>query len=270
MLKRRVVSSLILFLILWLVIFILPVWSCMLTVVVLIGLGLNEFFNMARKKGIPIYKYFGIVIGCLIPITTYLRLRLTTEIEFIVITAVCLAVFLLQFTRRKTDQALIGIATTVFGIFYISWFFSFMVKLRMVPPAGLDGRFLILYLLIVTKSGDIAAYFIGTAFGKHQLIPRISPKKSVEGAIAGVITSFITAIIFRSFIPSIELIHIFILGIFLSVLSQIGDLSESLIKRDCHVQDSGLFFPGLGGVLDSLDSLLFATPIFYFYLKLIS
>jgi phosphatidate cytidylyltransferase len=144
-----------------------------------------------------------------------------------------------------------------------------MIKLKIAPPRGLDGSLLIAYLLLVTKSGDIAAYFAGTAFGKHYLIPRISPKKSVEGTAAGIVTSFIMAIALKGLLPQVHIAHIIIIGAILSTISQIGDLSESLIKRDCKVKDSSSLFPGLGGMLDLIDSLLFTTPIFYFYLKLI-
>lgn len=269
MIRYRIISSTLLLIFLWLLIFILPTWVYAVAVVAAVGLGLYEFFNMVSKKGIPIYRYFGIIIGCLIPVTTYLQFRSSAEIEFVLIAAVCFCVFLLQIARRKTEYALVGIATTFFGIFYIGWLFSFAIKLRILPPLDMDGRFLILYLLLVTKSGDVAAYFIGTFFGKHQLIPRISPKKSVEGAIAGCIVSFIVAIGFRSLLPAVSIAHICIIGMLLSLVSQVGDLSESLIKRDCQVKDSGSLFPGLGGVLDLIDSLIFATPIFYFYLRLI-
>jgi len=269
MLRDRLISSFFWIIFLWLVVFIVPQWFFAVTVMVIVGLGLYEFFSMAAKKKILVYKYFGIITGCLVSISTYLRFRPTAEAEFMLITTACLMVFLLQFTRRKTDQALVGIATTIFGIFYISWFFSFMIKLRIAPPMGLDGRFLVLYLLLVTKSGDVAAYFCGTAFGKHQLIPRISPKKSVEGTVSGVIVSFLVAFFLRGLLPGVAISHILVIGLILSLLSQVGDLSESLIKRDCQVKDSGPFFPGLGGILDLIDSLLFTTPIFYFYLKLI-
>ncbi|NQT91051.1 MAG: phosphatidate cytidylyltransferase [Candidatus Omnitrophica bacterium] len=268
-LKSRVLISVTLIAFLWFGIFNLPSWVFLLVIVALVGRGLYEFFDMVARKNILVYRYFGIVIGCLIPVFMYLQFEPTEGTEFMLMTAVCLAVFILQFRRRKTEQALVGIATTVFGIFYISWLFSFMIKLRFMPPHGFDGRFLVLYLLLVTKSGDIAAYFIGTYFGKHQLIPRISPKKSVEGTVGGLIASFLAAVIFRGFLPSVNITHIFILGFLLSILSQIGDLSESLIKRDCKVKDSGTFFPGLGGMLDLIDSLLFTTPIFYFYLRLL-
>jgi len=270
MLGHRVINSALLIIFLWLLIFILPIWIFAIAVVGAVGLGLYEFFNMVSKKGIPIYRYFGIIIGCLIPITTYLQFRSSAEMEFVLITAVCFCVFLLQIARRKTEHALVGIATTFFGIFYIGWLFSFAIKLRMLPPLNMDGRFLVLYLLLVTKSGDIAAYFIGTFFGKHQLIPRISPKKSIEGAVAGCLVSFIVAIGFKSLLPDVSIIHICAIGLLISLVGQVGDLSESLIKRDCQVKDSGSLFLGLGGILDLIDSLIFTTPIFYFYLRLIT
>jgi phosphatidate cytidylyltransferase len=269
MLIQRVIGSALWAFILWLVVFILPEWVFAFSIVVLIGLGLREFFDMVSKKGILVYKYFGIVTGCLIPVTTYVQVTPSAEMEFVLMTAVCLCVFLLQFTRRNTEQALVGIATTILGIFYVGWFFSFMIKLRVVPPMNMDGRMLILYLIIVTKSGDIGAYIIGSLFGKHQLIPRISPKKSVEGTVAGVVISFSTAVLFKGMLPAVSIANIIAIGAILSLTSQIGDLSESLIKRDCGVKDSGSFLPGLGGILDTIDSLIFTTPILYFYLKLI-
>lgn len=269
MLRHRAINSALLIIFLWLLVFILPIWIYTIAVVAVVGIGLYEFFNMVSKKGIPIYRYFGIIVGCLIPVTTYLQLRSSAEIEFVMITAICFCVFLLQIARRKTEYALVGIATTFFGIFYIGWLFSFAIKLRILPPLGMDGRFLILYLLLVTKSGDITAYFIGTFFGKHQLIPRISPKKSIEGAVAGCIVSFIVAVGFRSLLPAVSIINICAIGLLLSLVGQVGDLSESLIKRDCQVKDSGSLFLGLGGMLDLIDSLIFTTPIFYFYLRLI-
>ncbi|MFC1808456.1 phosphatidate cytidylyltransferase [Candidatus Omnitrophota bacterium] len=269
MLKHRTLSVIVWILLIWFSVFIAPGWLFITISVLLIGLGLFEFFNMVSKKGIPVYKYFGVIIGCIIPISMYFEFKPSEGSQFLLMTAVCLAVFLLQFARQKTEHALVGISTTVFGVFYISWLLSFMVKLRVAPPYGLDGRLLVIYILLVTKLGDVAAYFFGTAFGKHQLIPHISPKKSVEGTIAGFLTSFFVAISFKWLIAPVGIVHVLCLGLLLGILSQIGDLSESLIKRDCKVKDSGFIFPGMGGMLDSADSLLFTTPIFYFYLKLL-
>jgi len=269
MLRQRIVGSALWVLILWIFIFLMPTWVFASSIIVIVGLGLYEFFDMVSKKGILVYKYFGIITGCLISLTTYVQVAPSAEMEFVLMTTVCLCVFLLQFTRRNTEQALVGIATTILGIFYVGWFFSFMIKLRIMPPLNMDGRLLILYLIIVTKSGDMGAYIIGTLFGKHQLIPRISPKKSVEGTIAGLIISFGAAVLFKDMLPAVSIVHIFVIGILLSLTGQIGDLSESLIKRDCKVKDSGFVFPGLGGILDIIDSLIFTAPILYFYLRLI-
>jgi phosphatidate cytidylyltransferase len=267
-LNQRIIGLVLWILILWIVIFLVPAWVFAVCISMMVGFGLYEFFDMVSKKGILVYKYFGIITGCFIPLTAYMRFAPSAEMEFIFMMTVCLCVFLLQFTRRKTEQALVGIATTIFGIFYVGWLFSFMVKLRIMPPLNMDGRFLILYLIATTKSGDIGAYIIGTFFGRHQLIPRISPKKSIEGTIAGSIISFSVAVLLRGLLPAVSIINICIIGVLLSVVGQIGDLSESLLKRDCKVKDSGSIFPGLGGVLDMIDSLVFATPIFYFYLRL--
>jgi phosphatidate cytidylyltransferase len=268
MLSHRIIGLALWIIVLWIVIFLVPGWVFAISISVLVGFGLYEFFDMVSKKGILVYRYFGIITGCFIPLSAYMRFAPSAEMEFIFIMTICLCVFLLQFTRRNTEQALVGIATTVFGILYIGWFVSFMVKLRVLPPLSMDGRFLILYLIATTKSGDIGSYIVGTFFGKHQLIPRISPKKSVEGTIAGSVISFLVAVSLRNLLPAVSFVNICVIGLLLSVVGQIGDLSESLLKRDCKVKDSGFIFPGLGGILDMIDSLIFATPIFYFYLRL--
>jgi phosphatidate cytidylyltransferase len=121
-------------------------------------------------------------------------------------------------------------------------------------------------VLLITKLGDIGAYIVGMRFGKTPLIPRISPKKSVEGSIGGLLFSISGALVSKAFLH-FSYLHLISMGIFLGILGQLGDLSESLIKRDCEVKDSGNIFPGLGGVLDAIDSLLFTAPAFYFYIS---
>jgi phosphatidate cytidylyltransferase len=156
-------------------------------------------------------------------------------------------------------------SVTLFGILYISWFFSFIIKIKYLP----HGAGLAAFLIAVTKGGDMGAYVIGSIFGKHALIPRISPKKSVEGLIGGLLISMGIAVCAAPFLSHyIKFYHFLILGLMLGVLGQLGDLAESLIKRDCGVKDASMAFPGLGGALDVLDSLLFATPVFYFYSRM--
>jgi len=225
--RQRIFISIIWILAVSAIIFLLPAWCFTVVIVLIIAMAMFEFFTMIQKKDLPVYSFFGIIVGCLLPVSIYFKFEPTQKWEFLLITTVCLTVFLLQLTKRKTDNATSGIAVTIFAIFYISWFFSFLVKIRVSDLVVPDGRMLVSFLLIVTKIGDVGAYFFGRYFGAHQLIPRISPKKSIEGAIGGFLCSFLGAFLCSKLMPQIELIHIAILGILLGVLGQIGDLSES-------------------------------------------
>jgi phosphatidate cytidylyltransferase len=250
-----------------LAVFFFPNWALALLVSAFIGLGLYEFFSLAEKKNIFVYNYFGIIIGMLVPIIVYLQKGnegyFTLEPFFIVIA--CLFIFVLQFARRDSSQALASIAVTMFGLLYIAWFFSFFIKLKFLP----HGTLLVSFLILVTKMGDVGAYIIGRSIGRHSLIPRISPHKTVEGTIGGLAFSVATALASKSYLPEFSYAHLVILGILLGILAQVGDLAESLLKRDCGVKDSGTNLPGFGGVLDIMDSLLFTVPIFYFYVQVL-
>jgi phosphatidate cytidylyltransferase len=127
---------------------------------------------------------------------------------------------------------------------------------------------LLVAVLMMTKLGDIGAYFIGSRFGRHLLLERISPKKTVEGSVAGLIFSVIGGLFCKPFLPFTYL-HMGVMGLLCGGIGQLGDLSESLIKRDCQVKDSGKLIPGMGGILDEIDSLLFTAPAFYFYMSVI-
>jgi len=242
-----------------------------ITVILLLTAGgLYEFFYLIKKKDIPIYSYVGIFIGLLIPISIYTRFELTKNWELLFIVLGFLLILLLQFARRDNHNAIVGISTTLFGILYISWFFSFLIKIRLMLP-GIDGAGikLLAFLVIVTKAGDIGALLVGSKFGKHPLLPKVSPHKSIEGYLGSLAFSVAFAMIFRSFLPSIfhfPLIQVALMGAFFGAIGQLGDLSESMIKRDCHVKDSGKLLPGIGGVLDVIDSLLFSAPAFYLFM----
>ena len=125
---------------------------------------------------------------------------------------------------------------------------------------------LVAFLVLVTKMGDVGAYFVGNIMGRHNLIPRISPHKTIEGTMGGLVFSVLSAVASKSYLPNFSYAHLVVLGILLGILAQVGDLAESLLKRDCAVKDAGGILPGLGGMLDIIDSLLFTTPIFYFYI----
>jgi phosphatidate cytidylyltransferase len=239
-------------------------WACGVAVSLFIIAGLYEFFSMLEHKGISIYKYFGIAMGTIIPLSIVLRFELTKSWELLFILSAVLFLILMQFARRENSGVVVGISTTLFGILYVSWFLSFLIRIRFLP----HGAGLLAAILLMTKLGDIGAYLVGVRFGKTPFMSRISPKKSVEGAVGGLFFSVLGAISCKSFL-SFTYPQLLGMGLFFGILAQVGDLSESLMKRDCQVKDSGGIFPGLGGVLDTVDSLLFASPVFYFYMSFI-
>jgi len=260
MLVKRIISSILLIGIIAATIFV--DWLCGLLITAFIILGLYEFFTMLEKKGISIYKYFGIGMGVIIPLSILLRFELTKNWELLFIILGLLFLILMQFRRRENSGVIVDISTTIFGILYVSWFLSFLIKIRYLT----NGVGLFISVILITKLGDIGAYFIGTRFGKTPLIPHISPKKSKEGAIGGLLFSVLGALASRVFL-NLPYSRLILMGIFLGLLGQLGDLSESLMKRDCQVKDSGDILPGMGGVLDLIDSLIFTAPAFYFYMS---
>jgi len=240
-------------------------------IVMVLGLtigGLYEFFHMIKRKGIPIYSYFGIVIGVLIPLTIYTRFELTRNWEFLFIVLAFLAILLFQFARQDNTNAIVGISTTMFGVFYVSWLFSFLIRVRFLLPE-FEGVKLLAFIVVVTKAGDIGALLVGSLYGKHPLLPRVSPNKSIEGALGSFVFSIVAAVVCCSWLPpnQFPLWQVALMGAFFGGMGQLGDVSESLIKRDCNVKDSGKFLPGMGGVLDVIDSLLFSVPVFYLYMS---
>jgi len=259
MLKKRLLSSTVLIIVISVAIFI--DWLCVALITAFIVAGLYEFFTMLEKKGISIYKYVGIGMGAIIPLSILMRFELTKNWELLFIVLGLLFLILMQFRRRESSGVVVAISTTIFGILYVSWFFSFLIKIRYLPY----GAGFLASILLITKLGDIGAYLVGMRFGKNRLIPRISPNKSIEGAIGGLIFSILGAFLSKPFL-GFNYPHLAVMGIFFGMLGQLGDLSESLIKRDCQVKDSSSVFPGMGGVLDSIDSLLFTAPVFYFYM----
>ena len=250
------------------VLFFAPLWVFGLVTIGFILLALNEFFALVEIKGVVIERWIGLAIGLLIPLSIYWEFEPTKGWELFFMALVFLSLFLLQLLRKDSSQAIQGVSTALFGIFYVSWCFSFLIKVRLTSAPHLpDGRWLTALVLAVTKAGDIGAYTVGSLFGRHTLIRRISPSKTWEGMAGGLAFSLATALAMKPVFAQVALGHLIVLGLLLGIVGQLGDLSESLIKRDCQVKDSGAILPGMGGMLDVLDSLLFTSPIGYFYIR---
>src|SRR5262249_46380730 len=152
---------------------------------------------------------------------------------------------------------------------YVPWLLNFIQKINFFPKV--DGHYYLLYFVLITKFSDSGAYAVGSLIGKHKMIPRISPGKTWEGFGGAIVVSTAASLIFthvfRDKMPEMSDLHAIVLGVILSVCAVVGDLIESLFKREAGVKDSGRFFPGIGGILDLLDSLLFNAPIMYLYLR---
>ncbi len=266
MIKRTLSTTVLLSTIAW-VIFGAPLWIFGLVVAAFTGLALHEFFSMVERKGIFLYRTLGLIIGIIIPLSILIGFESTKGWELALMVAALLMLFVLQLARSDSSQAIVGIGTVFFGIFYISWCFSFIGRLRIIDFSGVDGRWLVAFLILVTKVGDMGAYVIGSKLGKHTLLQRISPSKTWEGLVGGLCCSLVAAYFMgQQLAPVVSMTHCLWLGLILGFVAQLGDLSESMIKRDCQIKDSGRVFPGMGGMLDLIDSLLFTSPIFYFYL----
>ena len=167
---------------------------------------------------------------------------------------------LLKFDPRNSFKS---ISLSLGGIIYIPFLFSFIILLREIPDWGTK---LVITLFFVTWMGDSGAYFIGTKWGKHKSFSRLSPYKSFEGFIGGVFTATIAMIISRGWLP-FSLISALFMGIMMGVMGEMGDLFSSMIKREVGIKDFGNILPGHGGILDRFDSLLFTTPLFYYFVK---
>ena len=171
--------------------------------------------------------------------------------------------FLMAIVRRDPPSAIPNISSALLGIMYVGWLFGrHLILLRQMQ----HGLQLIVLLISITWSGDIGAFLIGRRWGKHKLIPAISPGKSLEGYIAGIVFACATAMLIHIWLlQDVQLLHIIILGAMLTVVGQLGDLAESLLKRAANVKDSGSVMPGHGGILDRCDSMIFIAPALYYY-----
>ncbi len=264
MFLKRLASALIFALFVILIIQYGNIWFFFALVSIFVILSIIEFSRITRLTGSSYSSFFAIPIAWLICLSTFKLSWIDTNI-ILFITVILLALY--EIIKSKPASALLSISSAVFGIIYVGWLLGrHLILLRQMN----DGKQIIFLLLGITWSGDIGAYLIGKRFGRHKVFPIISPQKSLEGFIAGIIFGVLaTFILCYSFSLNISLMHIIIMGVILTIIGQIGDLAESLIKRGANVKDSGNLMPGHGGILDRCDSLIFITPALYYYLKYI-
>jgi phosphatidate cytidylyltransferase len=245
----------------------------------LAALGLVEFYHLVEKRGLVCFKWWGVAAGVLLMVGTHFRLtgafginnspaRVNDfETSFIILFVLGLCVR--QFVAHGNAQGLQAISITLFGLMYVPWLLNFIQKIHFFP--GVEGHYYVLYFILVTKFSDCGAYALGSLIGRHKMIPRISPGKTWEGFAGAVLASTGASVLFAHLagprLAGMTTAHAVVLGVALSVAAVIGDLIESLFKREAGLKDSGRLFPGIGGILDLLDSLLFNAPLMYLYLR---
>lgn len=259
-LARRLASTLLLLpVFVWVVAF-APGWVFTLMVVLVGALGQWEFTRMFGGAGLPAFSGIGLVGGAAVTASFVLPDAAPVALSVVVLASLVAALG----RPAGTAPAWQAAAITIFGVCYVNWLLGHALWLRTLG----NGVEWILLLVWVTWIGETAAYLVGSAVGRHKLAPAISPKKTVEGALAQLVVSPLAALAADAwFAPSLSGWEPVAVGLVLGVVGQVGDLVESLLKRSVGTKDTGRLIPGHGGILDRVDGLLFNTPVLFYYLS---
>ena len=257
-----------------------------LLIVIAIGLlAQTEFYGLIVDKGAKPIQSVGLGFGAAVIVVAYIGNEYQA---MLLMTASLLVLMVAQLGKNEIQEAMASISGTFFGVFYVAWLLSHAVLLRKFDVAAAShqepallvtlgitsetGIFLMVYALVAVVLCDAGAYFAGRAWGRRKLAPQISPNKSVEGALGGIILGVLgglaTKFLFDTYQPDWSAalpwsVSIFF-GFLLCIVGIIGDLVESLLKRDAAVKDTGALLPGMGGVLDRIDAHLLGLPTMYY------
>ncbi len=242
-------------------------WLFFILVAAIVVLGLLEFYRMTEAKGERPLTGLGAAGGVILCLGAMAG-ALTGALALLVVVVLTGTLFF-----RSRGETLSAAAVTLMGLVWVGWMGSHLVLLRELPgvhgiPDSLGARFVWLALAL-TWAGDTMAYAVGSLLGRHPLFPRVSPKKSVEGALGAVAGCLVMGEVARVwFAPFLSHTDVMILGLCVALISQLGDFAESMIKRDVGVKDASSAIPGHGGVLDRFDSMLFSAPFVFYYIRL--
>jgi phosphatidate cytidylyltransferase len=230
-------------------------------------ISVYEFGILVRGKNSRVNLSAGIIAVLALLLNTFFRV----VDNYLFLLVIIAALSIIELFRNK-DSAILNLAGTLLVIFYIGLFSSALILLREFYPSHDDyskGGWIIVSVFATIWICDSAAYYIGTAFGKHKLFPRVSPKKSWEGAIAGFVFAILAMVISKNIIIDfLSWNSVIGIGMIVGILGQVGDLIESLFKRDSGVKDSSNLIPGHGGIFDRFDSLIFSSPFILILLKI--
>lgn len=231
-------------------------------ILLILGLASWEFANLFRNGGLQPGRVLVLVSTLLLAGMRYWFAFEFSDAMISLLVLLSMSYHLLAYERGR-DQAASDFAVTITGILYLGWLGGYLISLRLLP----EGKWWLLTVLVAVWLADAFAYLVGSRIGKHKLSPRLSPKKSWEGYIAGIIASLIGAPLFTLLWPAsanITPLDAFWIALPISILTTLGDLGESMLKRQFGVKDSSNLLPGHGGALDRIDSWLWAAVIGYY------
>ena len=234
------------------------------SIVLVSSLMLIEFWGLSQSIGVKAGRIITVACGILFCLSAVDSIGFKIPVELPLALALLLP-FSYQIFRDHFNLAYLSVTSTLLGAVYIGWAFGHhLILLRDISGAG---RGLLFFLLVTIWIGDTAAYLFGRWFGTHKLRPTISPGKTIEGTIAGLVFGALGGLgVWSFFLKDIlSFPHALILGVLLGIVGQLADLSESILKRSAEVKDSGNLIPGHGGLLDRCDSLIFSAPVLYYY-----
>jgi phosphatidate cytidylyltransferase len=269
MLKQRVITAAI-----GLPVIILAIWfgnpwpwfSLLIAGVALVGT--YEFYHMANFRNRDPLLYLGLLWSLALVLSPHYK---NSDALPMAVTAIMLISLICLLYGPSREQAFTHWAWTIAGALYVGWMLSYWLSLRGLE----DGRNWVYLAMLTTFANDTGAFFIGRARGKHKLAPTISPAKTWEGAIGGLISAILAAVVIALVLKLVSLNlgapftfkywQIILLGFLVSLFAQLGDLVESLLKRNMQVKESGSLLPGHGGILDRFDSLIFVGAVIYYY-----
>ncbi len=265
-LKTRILSASVLLTALFLILAFGDFIGVQVLILIVSGICFYEYFNMLFKKDNHLYfKWLGATLGMFV---TFVHVSGHHQYILASISLVLLVFFFFYLYHAENNQKELvqNMALSLWGVFYISFLLGFFPLMRPLE----NGQKWILLVLLLSWGSDLGGYWGGRLFGTRKLYPSVSPNKTMEGAFSAILFATSMSVIFAlSFFKSLDLVEALFLGVVGSVLAQIGDLCESLLKRSFDVKDSGNLIPGHGGMLDCIDSVLFVGPFIYLYIQLV-
>jgi phosphatidate cytidylyltransferase len=273
MLRQRVLSAIVFVPILFVSIWFGNPWFSIVVAVAAI-LGIIEFYAMVARKGWRPLTFFGTLWTLFFIFNAYYAPQYSSNNIYIIVTsalitsAVALSLLWLLFLRPAAEGTLASWASSLAGIFYLGWLLSYWVLIMNSYGGDWNGRDWVLLALFSTFAVDTVAYFVGRAWGRHKMAPTISPGKTWEGALGGLVGAIVVVIVLSLLLDvDISYSEMVLLGFLIAVFAQLGDLAESKIKRSMGVKEASNLIPGHGGILDRLDSIVFTGVVVYYCLR---